>query len=461
MNFISNPAQWAQHLFQHASLGDARRVKRLIALSATLAAHMGKSVPQASQTTADIEAAYRFIRNEAISADAIAEAGFMATKQEALAFDTLLALKDTSSLNFSHKGVRDELGHITSHLSSRGFQAHSVLLYAPSHNQLIGLIEQHLRTRDIATMGKHKNATKRPYWEKESFKWQQASQNVANRLGQHMAHAVSVCDREADLIEYLQYKLEHQQRFVVRSMISRHIEEAEGKLHLYGHSLQSAGERMVEVVQKGGRKARVATCEVRFAPVTLKMPSNKVGESTPLFYVSCIEKGNDDGLCWHLLTSEPVTTTEQALTILCWYEKRWLIEDFHKSWKSGGTQVEDLRLQSKGNLERMITILAFIAVRVQQLRHLGLQEEQAKQQSCETLLGCKAWKLLWLKVEQCKPPKQAPSVHWAYLSLGKLAGWHDSKGTGVVGWERLWEGWFKLQTILEGYELALSLEHEM
>ncbi|EMB48889.1 ISSpu12 transposase, partial [Vibrio mimicus CAIM 602] len=28
-------------------------------------------------------------------------------------------------------------------------------------------------------------------------------------------------------------------------------------------------------------------------------------------------------------------------------------------------------------------------------------------------------------------------------------------------WERLWEGWFKLQTILEGYELAMSLEHEM
>jgi len=25
-------------------------------------------------------------------------------------------------------------------------------------------------------------------------------------------------------------------------------------------------------------------------------------------------------------------------------------------------------------------------------------------------------------------------------------------------WESLWEGWFKLQTILEGYELALSLE---
>ncbi|ENM5923946.1 transposase, partial [Vibrio mimicus] len=116
-----------------------------------------------------------------------------------------------------------------------------------------------------------------------------------------------------------------------------------------------------------------------------------------------IEKDNPDGLCWHLLTSEHITTQKQALTILEWYEKRWLIEDFHKSWKSGGTQVEDLRLQSKGNLERMIVILAFIAVRIQQLRHLGQQQEVAEEQSCETLLGNKAWKLLWLKVEKSKP----------------------------------------------------------
>ncbi|MBB6543615.1 hypothetical protein HNQ55_002136, partial [Thalassotalea piscium] len=27
--------------------------------------------------------------------------------------------------------------------------------------------------------------------------------------------------------------------------------------------------------------------------------------------------------------------------------------------------------------------------------------------------------------------------------------------------ERLWEGWFKLQTILEGYELAQSLDLKM
>jgi len=118
-------------------------------------------------------------------------------------------------------------------------------------------------------------------------------------------------------------------------------------------------------------------------------------------------------------------------------------------------------MQTKANLERMVVLLAFIAVRIQQLRYLGLQCEEAEKQNGETVLSPVAWKLLWLKREKTKLPKKTPSLYWAYLNLAKLAGWYDSKGTGRVGWQRLWEGWFKRQTILEGYELALSLDQEM
>ena len=58
-------------------------------------------------------------------------------------------------------------------------------------------------------------------------------------------------------------------------------------------------------------------------------------------------------LKWHLLTSESVTTAEEAEKIIFYYEKRWLIEDYHKVWKSEGTDVESLRMQTKENLERM------------------------------------------------------------------------------------------------------------
>ena len=459
--FLSEPSLWAQNIFQSAKLGDVRRTKRLVQLAAQLAAHTGQSIVQSLASSADIEAAYRFVRNDNISPAAIAEAGFTATVHACEAFDCLLALEDTTSLEFSHQSVADELGHITSHKSSSGLEAHSVLLFAPRAQQVVGLIEQHRWARDRAAHGQNKQHATRAYEEKESYKWQRASQAMATRLGPQISKVISVCDREADIIEYLRYKTDTQQRFIVRSMQSRCIEEDQNKLYAFSETLHSAGERMVQVQQKGGRKARVACCDIRFAPVTVQVPVNKTGQSVPMFYVGCQEKDNADGLCWHLLTSEVVTTAQQAQHILECYERRWLIEDFHKSWKTGGTQVENLRMQSKDNLERMIVLLAFIATRIQQLRWYGRQAEQAKTLSCDSLLSPLAWKLLWLKTEKSQPPKQAPSVHWAYLRLGKLAGWNDSKRTGIVGWERLWEGWFRLQTILEGYHLALSLEQEM
>ena len=64
---------------------------------------------------------------------------------------------------------------------------------------------------------------------------------------------------------------------------------------------------------------------------------------------------------WLLLTTEPVTTHEQALNVLRMVSRRWRIEEFHKAWKSG-THVEALRPRSAKNLERGVVILAFVAI---------------------------------------------------------------------------------------------------
>ncbi|OLQ75532.1 hypothetical protein BIT28_23165 [Photobacterium proteolyticum] len=161
-------------------------------------------------------------------------------------------------------------------------------------------------------------------------------------------------------------------------MQSRCIKESTEKLYQYRGSLKRADVRAVQVRQKGGRKARKATCDVRYAPVTVKIPANKTGEPVPLYYVGCQESGSDNGLSWHILTSEPVKSKEDAKHILDYYVKRWLIEVFHKAWKSGGTQIEDLRV---------VVVLAFIAVRLHQLRYLGLNKEESEKQSCETILS--------------------------------------------------------------------------
>lgn len=456
--FYTSSLQWAQEVFGQADLGDIRRTKRLIKIAANSAKRLGRSLVKSCNNSAEIEAAYRFIRNDAISSEDIDSAGFEVTAKHAEQYELLLALEDSTSLNFSHASVRDELGHITASKRARGMLAHSVLLYAPKEQYMVGLIEQNRWSRDITTYGQSaKVANKTPYKEKESFKWEAASRKMAERLTEStLANVLSICDREADIFEYLTYKTEHKQRFVVRSRKSRHIEEAVAKLHEYGHALQCAGSRELLVEQKGGRKARKAKMEVKFTPVNLIAPANKKGPSLPLYYVMCNEIEGD--ACWHLLTSEKIDTQEEAQKIVDYYESRWLIEDYHKAWKSGGTHIEELRMQNKQNLEKMSVILAFIAVRIMQLRLLGRKSNPKSTESCESLLSTVEWKMLWLKRENKKLPKTPPSIHWAYINIAKLAGWYDSKRTGIVGWKTLWEGWFLLETILEGYYVAKSLE---
>ncbi|ENM4022745.1 IS4 family transposase, partial [Vibrio cholerae] len=127
---------------------------------------------------------------------------------------------------------------------------------APETQTVVGLIEQQRWTRDIEKRGQRNQHATRPYREKESYKWEQASRHVAERLGEKIADVISVCDREADLFEYLTYKQEQQQRFLVRSMQSRCIKEHDNRLYDYASKLQSAGERVLDIPQKGGRKAR-------------------------------------------------------------------------------------------------------------------------------------------------------------------------------------------------------------
>ncbi len=68
---------WAKKQFGQADLNDPRRTQRLVALATSLAKQPGIPVSKLIISPADMEGAYRFIRNEQIKAEDIAEAGFL------------------------------------------------------------------------------------------------------------------------------------------------------------------------------------------------------------------------------------------------------------------------------------------------------------------------------------------------------------------------------------------------
>src|SRR5690349_5787989 len=64
---------WAREEFEHASLGDRRRTRRLVRLAERVAQHPAGTVTEVfANRPQEREAAYDFLENSAISSDAIA-----------------------------------------------------------------------------------------------------------------------------------------------------------------------------------------------------------------------------------------------------------------------------------------------------------------------------------------------------------------------------------------------------
>lgn len=274
--FPTDAKAWAQEIFGGCELGDARRTKRLMDMGERLARQSGASMAKCcSGDPAAQLGSYRFLRNDAISAKEIAEGGFTAVARQAREHGRLLALEDTTTLSYRHS-VATELGMIgtSSAAKSRGYLVHSVLLVDAHSERTLGLIEQQHWRRDPAEHGKKHARKQRAYTDKESIKWQRASERVAQRLGPAMGQVIAVCDRESDVYEYLHYKREQQQRFVVRASVDRCVEGHVGPLFatLEAHA-RVVGHKSVPIAQRGGRKARVAQLMLRAATLELRPPA--------------------------------------------------------------------------------------------------------------------------------------------------------------------------------------------
>lgn len=463
---LTSPTNWAKVSFGDAQLGDVRRTRRLVEIAASFARHTGSSIPAACEANAAaVEGAYRFARNEAVEPADIAEAGFAATAEvlKKGKHAVLLAPEDSTVLSYAHDV--DDLGDVGGPESSasQGIWVHSAILVDPKAERTLGLVAQQRWVREPEEYGKRHQRRDLPYEEKESFKWQRTAEEMRRLLGPEvMARIVAVCDREGDVYPYFANKLEHDERFIVRAEWNRNITEQEDADHLRD-VLQAApvlGTAQVALPQRGGRAERMAKLRLTSAAVELRRPRSLAAKYPSKLKVNAVlaeelkpPKG-EEPLNWMLLTTEPVESLAEVENLLKCYRMRWRIEVFHKAWKTGAG-VERQRLQTAENLERIAVVLAFVAIRLIQLRELF---EEGADVRCDQLLDKETWTLLWICVEQTKPPQTVPNAQWAYRALARFAGWTDTKRTGKVGWETLWKGWSRLQERYEGLQAYKRLQ---
>src|ERR1043166_3824324 len=122
-----NTTTWAAHELRFLDLGDRRLVNRSVQLLTALAARPEASVPQATVSWPATKAAYRYWDNDRVAPAALYRAHRDSTLARLPACGPLLALQDTTDLDFTaHPSTRD-LGHLRLP-RQHGLLVHSVLL---------------------------------------------------------------------------------------------------------------------------------------------------------------------------------------------------------------------------------------------------------------------------------------------------------------------------------------------
>jgi hypothetical protein len=468
-NPLGSAEEWAAEVFGRCELGDVRRTKRLVDYAGRQMRYPNESTNRACEgDDAVAEASYRLLRNEEVTPEAVEAGPFAHTRELCRERELVLAIQDTTTLRFPHASVREEMGERLTTSKGRkfgGMLVHSTLMVDARNQEPLGLIDQARWIRDNRSPTRH-HRKRRPYEDKESFKWERSSRDARVRLGDSK-NIIWVCDREADVFEYLRFLTTHRERFVVRACYDRRLRNRDRRLKDTVRTRPVLGVRTIDVGQRGkqvlnrpspGRPSRVARLSIRSATVNLQLwtGEGRTPRHPPvqLNVVYARERRPPQGcqrLEWLLLTSEPAETFTETSAILSYYESRWQIEDFHKAWKSG-CGLEQRRLQSAENLERLMTILAPIAVRLLQLRHLAQLDGE---QPCNEVLSADAWRCLWARRNRDGDiPADPPSAAWAMDAIARLGGWRDTKGDGRIGWISIWRGWQVLQESVTTWQLA-------
>jgi hypothetical protein len=448
-------AEWAVSEFGAAELGDDRRTLRLMHLATVLGDQPGASLPDACADAATLKAAYRFFDNDAIDPAPLLASHVQATYARLAAAPLVLAVNDTTLLDWSHHPATADLGPLATR-RQRGLLAHSTLAFTPERAPL-GLLGQQVWARDPATYGRLPDQHARPIDEKESAMWLRSLAAInAAAAACPATHFVQVGDAEADVYDLFVARRAANVDLLVRAGQDRCVEQADR--HLWAAVRQAPLAREVEVAlpRQGARRARRATLAVRSRAVTLRPPGARAGAklpAAPLWAVWAEEVGAPPGaepVAWLLLTTRPVTTPVEAEERLRWYACRWGIEVWHKVLKSG-CRIEARQLATRQRLERCLTLYSVVAWRV---LHAVLLARAAPDLPCTALLEADEWQALWCAIHRSPaPPTQPPTLREAVRWLGRLGGHLGRKGDGEPGVTVLWKGFQHLADLTAMYQI--------
>ena len=448
---------WAEEEFGAVNFGDWRLTNRLLSITRDFFAKPQANIPQACQTRAKTKAAYRFLDNTAVCKEAILNAHYESTIKRSEKEKIVLAVQDTTSLNYSMHPATENLGPISSRGDGIiGLMVHDTMAFNPEGTPL-GLLDVQCWARDPEEEGKRQKRHSLPIEEKESNKWLVSFKATAEAQRQcKKTTFVSIGDREADIYELFELALKNPTypKLLIRAEHNRSLSEEQDRIWEYMGNCSISGIQRMRISRRGNQPSREVELAIRYACVELKAPRRKQDKANIKVWVVLAREENIvpsiKPLEWMLITTLEVGTFEQAVEKIEWYTKRWGIEIFHKTLKSG-CKIEQRQLGSADRIEACLAIDMVVAWRIYYLTKLGREVPDVP---CTVFFEEAEWKaLVAFKTKDPIAPLHPPSLREAVRMVASLGGFLGRKGDGEPGTKTLWLGIQRLDDITDTWKI--------
>ena len=445
---------WAAQELQYVELGDARLNRRLISLVEALADQPTSSVPEACGHWAATKGAYRFWSSDRVSVDAIQEAHRRSTMGRVRGHERVLAIQDTTSLDFTDHPATQGMGTLD-HPARRGLKVHSVLL-ASTQGVPLGIIHQEVWSRDPETLGKKHQRRSKETKDKESQRWLTALERT-QEICPEETDVITVADREADIYDLLATPRRPGAELLVRATHNRRVNhEAQYLWEAMGQS-PVRGEITIRLQRRDNQEARPATLTLRYQTLDIQPPQHRRSKEglspVAVAVILAQEESPPPGATpvrWLLFTTLVVSTFQEALQCLRWYSYRWLVERYHFVLKSG-CNLEKLQLGDGQRIHRALATYSIVAWR---LLWLTYQAREHPEDPCASVLETSEWQSLYCTVHRTPiPPERPPTLQEAVRWIAQLGGFLGRTHDGNPGVKTIWRGLRRLNDIANTWKL--------
>lgn len=374
---------WAEETFARADLKDRRLTRRLVQMADAAARQPGGTVTSVMRSSAEAEGAFRFLESARIDPQDVTDAMCTSTAAACSEYSLVYVAVDQTDLTFKDPHRIRGLGPDNAKMSKvlRTSQVMNALVL-DERGVPVGLLDQQwwLRSEEKAP---HWKMDRRAPEDRESHSWVRTIEACEGRIGRLApgCRPWYILDRGSDLSTFLRPCLEEQRLFTARAAHNRVIKDSRGRRRKLFPTLcrqPTVGTLSISIPRGADRLARLAQCEVRILPSAAIRLGREFYKTSVVFVreTGYVPEGQER-ISWRLLTSFAVTDFRDAKAVIRAYTLRWRVEEFHRTWKSGGCNVESSQLRSYDAIKRWATILAAVATRVERLKRLSRETPDA------------------------------------------------------------------------------------